>query len=65
MSRIEEPADDFDAVSTESTLKLVLTLIVTTVIAFMAVYVLSAPLFGAGTNGPGHRAALATIHSQT
>ncbi len=65
MSRIEERVDDVDAASTESTLKFVLTLFITTVIAFLAVYVLSAPLFGAGTNGPAHRAALATIHSHT
>jgi hypothetical protein len=70
MSRTAERVGDVDEASAgstlaESTLKFVLTLIITSVIAAAAVYVLSAPLFSTGTNGPAHRAALAVIHSHT
>lgn len=62
MSRIEGKVDEVDETSVESTIKFVLTVLVTTVIVTMAVYVLSAPMFGAGANAPAHRAAAAALH---
>ena len=49
MSRIEGRVSEDDETSIESTIKFVLTVLVTTVIVAMAVYVLSAPMFGAGS----------------
>ena len=64
MSRFEGRVDEMDETSWGSTLKFVLTLIVATVIVAVAVSVLSAPLFGAGSNAPPHRTAVATLHPQ-
>ncbi len=65
MTRFEWRVDDVGAASTERTLKFVLTLIVTTLIVALAVYVLSAPLFGAGSNAPTHRAAVAPLRAHS
>ena len=65
MSRFEGRVDDVDETSAESTFKFVLTVIVTTVIVAVAVYVLSAPLMGAGSNPAAHRAAVATLHARS
>ncbi len=62
MSRIEGRVSEDDETSIESTIKFVLTVLVTTVIVAMAVYVLSAPMFGAGSNVSAHRAAMASLH---
>ena len=65
MSRIEEPADDVDETSLENTLKFVLTLIVTTVIVAMAVYVLGSAMISAGASAPVHRASIAATHAHS
>jgi len=65
MSTIETRVDDADEASAERTLKFVLTLVVATAIVAAAVAVLSAPLLGAGPNGPAHRAAIASLHAHT
>ncbi len=65
MSRFEGRVDEMDETSWGSTLKFVLTLIVATVIVAAAVLVLSAPLFGAGSNAPPHRTAVATLHPRS
>ncbi len=65
MSRIEGRVNDVDETSVESTIKFVLTIIVTTVIVAFALYVLSAPLIGAGSNAPAHRAAIDTVHAHS
>jgi hypothetical protein len=62
MSRYEGRVDEADETSWESTLKFVLTLIVTTVIVALAVTVLSVPLFGVGWSASGRPAAVATFH---
>ncbi len=59
--RVVEAADAF----TERTIMLVLTLIVTTVIAVFAVYVLGSAVLDAGGTQPTHRAALAAMHVQS
>jgi len=65
MSRIEGRVDDLDESSWESTIKFVLTLIVTTVIVAAAVYVLGSVMFDASASGPGHRAAIAAMHAHS
>ena len=62
MSRMEAHVDEVDETSIESTIKFVLTVLITTVIVAIAVYVLSAPMFGAGSNASAHRAAVAALH---
>lgn len=65
MSRFEGRIDEMDETSWGNTLKFVLTLIVATVIVAVAVAVLSAPLLGAGSNVPAHRAAVAMLHAHS
>ncbi len=65
MSRIEGRVDDVDDASAERTIKFVLTLIVATLIVAVAVYVLSAPLVGPGSNPAAHRAAMAAFHAHS
>jgi hypothetical protein len=62
MSGVKERIDDVDETSVENTVKFVLTLIVTTVIAAVAVYVLGAAVIEAGAGGSTHRAAIAAMH---
>jgi len=65
MSRIEGRVDEFDESSWESTIKFVLTLIVTTLIVAAAVYVLGSVMFDAGGSGPAHRGAIAAMHAHS
>ncbi len=65
MSTIETRVDVADEASAERRLKFILTLVVATAIVAAAVAVLSAPLLGAGSNGPSHRAVVATLHAHT
>ncbi len=65
MSRIEESAVDVDETSTENTIKFVLTLIVTTVIAAVAVYALGVVVLDSREGAPAHRAAIAAMHAHS
>ena len=65
MSRIEGRIDDVGESSAETTLKFVLTLIVTTVIVAAAVYVLGSAVLDGGASGPAHRAAITAIHGHS
>jgi hypothetical protein len=61
MTRTEGRMDDAAASLAERTIMFVLTLIVTTVIAAFAVYVLGSGVFDTGASAP-HRAAIAVAH---
>jgi hypothetical protein len=66
MSRFEGGFDDAaDETSVESTIKFLLTLIVTTVIVAAAIYVLGSPVLDGGAGGPAHRAAIAALHARS
>lgn len=66
MSRFQAFDDEVaDETSIESTIKFVLTLIVTTMIVAAAVFVLGCAVLDATGSGSAHRAAIATIHAHT
>jgi hypothetical protein len=62
MARMEDHSTDLDDTSTETTIRFVLTLIVTTAMVGLAAYVLSFAVLGPGWSGPAHRAAISTVH---
>jgi len=57
--------DDVDESSAESGFRFVLTLIVTTVIVVLAVYVLGSAVLDGGPSSPTHRAAMAAMHAHS
>jgi hypothetical protein len=59
MSRLEDRAEDRDM------FRFVLTLIVTTLIAAVTIFVLGAAVLDPRANGGGHRSAVATLHAHT
>ena len=65
MSRVEERSHDADETSLENTFKFVLTLIVTTVIAAFAVYVLGSAMIDSGASAPVHKAEIAAMHARS
>jgi hypothetical protein len=65
MTTNEGRPDDFDDVTAERRVTLWMTLIVATLMVAVSAYVLSFALFGPGTSGPAHRAAVSTMHARS
>ena len=64
MMRTESRTQDFGDVSVDHKIKLLLTLVVTTLMVALTAYVLSFALLGPGNNPPPHRSA-ALVHARS
>jgi hypothetical protein len=56
---------DFSGVSADHKIRLLLTLVVTTLMVALTAYVLSFALLGPGNNPPPHRSASAMMHARS
>ena len=65
MTNTEDRADDGAGASAERTVMFVLTLMVTTAIVALAVYVLGSAVIDGGVSAPAHRAAMAAMHAHS
>jgi hypothetical protein len=65
MMRTESRTQDFSDVSADQKIRLLITLVVTTLMVALTAYVLSFPLLGPGNNPPPHRSAAATMHARS
>ena len=65
MSRTESRTQDFSDVSGDQRIRLLITLVVTTLMVALTAYVLSFALLGPGNNPPPHRSAAAMMHARS
>ncbi len=65
MNGVRDNLGDVSPAGSESRLRFVATLIVTTVMVAVTAYVLSYAVLAPGTMGPAHGAAAATQHTRT
>ena len=65
MMRTESRMQDFSGVSADHKIRLLLTLVVTTLMVALTAYVLSFALLGPGNNPPPHRSVAAAMHARS
>ena len=65
MTRTESRTQDLSDVSEDHKIRLLITLVVTTLMVALTAYVLSFAILGPGANPPPHRSASAMLHSRS
>jgi hypothetical protein len=65
MTRTESRTQDLNEVSEDHKIKLLITLVVTTLMVALTAYVLSFAILGPGNNPPSHRSAAAMMHARS
>lgn len=65
MTRTEIRTQDFSDVAADHKIRLLVTLVVTTLMVALTAYVLSFALLGPGNNPPPHRSAAAMMHARS
>ena len=65
MTRTESRTQDFSDVSADHKIRLLITLVVTTLMVALTAYVLSFAILGPGNNQPPHRSTAAMIHARS
>ncbi len=65
MTRSESRTQDFSDVSAEHKIRLLITLVVTTLMVALTAYVLSFAILGPGNDPPPHRSAATMLHARS